>query len=101
MLTRAYATFAIKSADDDARVIEGIVTTPEPVRRGDTLDPRGAEFTLPMPLLWQHDMARPIGEVTAARVTDAGIAITAQVARVAEAGALKDRLDEAWQSIKA
>jgi HK97 family phage major capsid protein/HK97 family phage prohead protease len=101
MLTRAYAVLDVKSADDEARVIEGIVTTPEPDRRGDTLNPKGAEFTLPMPLLWQHDMSRPIGEVIAATVTDAGIAITAKLARVSEAGALRDRLDEAWQSIKA
>ena len=32
--------------------------------------------------------------------TDAGIRISAQIARSDEPGKLKDRLDEAWQSIK-
>jgi HK97 family phage major capsid protein/HK97 family phage prohead protease len=100
-MDRAYSLLTIKSFDDEQRTIEGIASTPEPDRRGDVLDPKGAQFTLPMPLLWQHDPDLPIGQVVAARVTDAGIAITAKLARVDEPGRLKDRLDEAWQSIKA
>ena len=61
----------------------------------------GAKFKLPMPLLWQHDSEQPIGHVTHAKVTKAGIEIVAKIARIAEPGRLKDRLDEAWQSIKA
>lgn len=100
-MDRAYAFLTVKSFDDEQRLIEGIATTPEIDGRGDVLEPGGAQFRLPMPLLWQHDCAQPIGEVIAARVTDAGIAITAKLARIDEPGMLQARLDEAWQSIKA
>jgi HK97 family phage major capsid protein len=101
MLDRAWATLEIKSVDANQRVIEGIATTPTADRAGDVMEPGGAEFTLPMPLLWQHNQAQPIGEVTAATVTPAGIAITAKFATVTEPGTLRDRLDEAWHSVKA
>jgi phage head maturation protease len=70
-------------------------------RDGDIVEPKGAEFKLPIPLLWQHDSRQPIGQVFYAKVTSAGIEIKARIAKVAEPGTLKDRLDEAWQSIKA
>jgi Phage capsid family./Caudovirus prohead protease. len=100
MLDRAYAVLDIKSFDADQRVIEGIASTPATDRRGDVMEPGGAQFTLPMPLLWQHQQAQPVGEVTAARVMPDGIHITAKFAQVTEPGTLKDRLDEAWQSVK-
>jgi HK97 family phage major capsid protein/HK97 family phage prohead protease len=100
-MDRAYAVLDVKSVDLDARIIEGYATTPTTDRNGDVVDPSGAEFTLPMPLLWQHDVTQPIGEVTAATVTPAGIHITAKFATVDEPGTLRDRLDEAWQSVKA
>ena len=101
MLRHATATLEIKTADDETRVIEGIATTPAPDRGGDIMEPRGAQFELPLPLLWQHDQTQPIGEVIAADVTSTGIRIKARIARVDEPGALKDRLDEAYQSLKA
>src|SRR5688572_33058724 len=64
------------------------------------MEPNGAQFDLPQPFLWQHDQERPIGEVFEATVTKAGIKIRARVSKVDEPGRLKDRLDEAWQSIK-
>lgn len=99
-ITRAYACLHIKAVDEDARVITGIATTPEPDRVGDIVEPKGAQFKLPIPLLWQHDSRQPIGHVTAAKVTDKGIEIKAQLIKLDEPGALKDRLDEAWQSVK-
>jgi len=99
-MQRAYSLLTIKAADDDERVITGIATTPRPDRYDDVVEPAGAQFNLPIPLLWQHDAAQPIGHVIAARVTAAGIEITAKIASVLELGTLKDRLDEAWQSIK-
>ena len=100
MHDRAYAFLEVKSFDAEQRVIEGLATTPEIDRRGDVLEPAGAVFTLPMPLLWQHDTTQPVGEVTAARVTPDGIAITAKFAQVLEPGTLRDRLEEAWLSVK-
>ena len=55
-MDRAYAVLEVKSVDVDARIIEGFATTPTTDRNGDIVDPAGAEFTLPMPLLWQHDV---------------------------------------------
>ena len=98
---RAYALLELKTFDDAQRIIEGIATTPTPDRGGDILEPNGAQFTLPMPLLWQHDQRQPIGEVIAAKVTPKGIAIKAKLATIDEPGTLKDRLDEAYHAIKA
>jgi HK97 family phage major capsid protein/HK97 family phage prohead protease len=97
---RAYATFEIKSFSDADRVIEGIASTPELDRRGDVLECEGASFTLPIPLLWQHKTDQPVGEVFEAHVSPAGIAIRARFAQVDEPGTLRDRLNEAWQSVK-
>lgn len=99
-MDRAYSLLQIKSIDDDLRVIHGVATTPSTDRMGDVIESAGAAFTLPLPLLWQHDSHQPIGEVQSARVTKDGIEITAKIAAMAEPGRLKDRLDEAWQSIK-
>jgi HK97 family phage major capsid protein/HK97 family phage prohead protease len=94
-LHRAYSTFTLKDLDDDARVIRGIASTPEPDRLGDILEPLGASFKLPLPLLFQHRAAEPIGHVTDATVTKDGISITAQIAKIGIA-----RIDEAWTLIK-
>jgi HK97 family phage major capsid protein/HK97 family phage prohead protease len=101
MLTRAYATLEIKGVNLETREIEGIATTCTADRAGDCVEPSGAQFTLPMPLLWQHDPHRPVGEVYEARVEPTGIRIKARFAKVDDPGTLRDRLDEAWQSVRA
>lgn len=100
-MQRAYSTLQVKAIDEDKRTLTGIASTPSTDRMGDIVDPKGAQFSLPMPFLWQHDSAQPIGHVTDAKVTPAGIQVSVQLAKVDEPGTLKDRLDEAWQSIKA
>ncbi|UXZ04562.1 HK97 family phage prohead protease [Moraxella nasicaprae] len=101
-MTKAYSTLQIKSVTDtdDERLITGIATTPSTDRDDDILEPLGAKFALPIPLLWQHNHNQPIGEVISATVTDKGIEIVAKIAKIADDGKLKDRIDEAWQSIK-
>jgi len=94
-LHRAVSLLEIKSVDEEKRIIRGIASTPEPDRLGDVLDPKGATFALPMPLLWQHRAAEPIGSVTAAKVTKAGIEIIAEIAKIGIA-----RIDEAWTLVK-
>jgi len=101
MAHRAYAVLEIKSADDERRIIEGVATTATADRSGDIVEPTGAQFSLPLPLLWQHDTKQPIGEVTHAEVTPDGIRIRAQIAKIDTPGRLKDRVDEAWESIRA
>lgn len=99
-MNRAYSLLTVRSIDEDQRIITGIATTPTPDRVGDIVEPEGAEFQLPIPLLWQHDSRQPIGQVTEAKVTSKGIQITAKIASIDVPGTLQNRLDEAWQSIK-
>ncbi len=101
IMRHAYSLLTIKNVIEDQRIIEGTATTPTPDRTGDIVEPKGAQFNLPIPLLWQHDSKQPIGKITDAVVSDNGIKIRGQIARVDEAGGLRDRLDEAWQTIKA
>lgn len=101
-LKRAYSLLSVKSIDEDERVITGIATTPTPDRLGDIVEPDGAEFKLPIPLLSQHDSSKPIGQVTKAKVTKTGIEITAKLVKPYEGApqSWADRLDEAWADIK-
>jgi HK97 family phage major capsid protein/HK97 family phage prohead protease len=99
-MNRAYSVVEIKSYDEDSRTLTGIATTPKTDRMGDIVEPEGAEYTLPIPLLWQHKSDSPIGHVTSAKVTAKGIEITAQIEREDEPGELKNLLDKAWQSIR-
>ena len=94
-MERAYSLLEIKSVDNERRILEGIATTPEVDRMGDIIEPKGAKFKLPIPLLWQHNSREPIGHVTKAKVTDKGIEIVAEIAK----GVLP-RIDEAWALIK-
>ena len=88
-------------ADGEQRIISGIATTPALDRRGDRIDPLGASFTNPVPLLLYHDKQLPIGSVVFGTPTPAGIPFTAQLPKVTAAGALRDRVELAWHSITA
>ena len=103
MLNRAYAMLDVRSVSDgeDARTFEGWATTPTTDRMGDVVCRLGAKFKNPLPLLHQHDSEKPIGSVRFKRATADGIEFTATVAKVAEPGPLKDRVDTAWGEIKA
>ena len=59
VLDRAYALLSIKALDGDRRIISGLASTPTPDRRGDVLEPLGATFRNPLPLLLHHDRERP------------------------------------------
>jgi len=101
-MTKAYSTLKVKAINEDGntRTITGIASTPKQDRDNDIMDMDGAQFALPMPLLWQHKHNEPIGEVTAATVTPDGIEITATIVKIDDEGPLKERIDTAWQSIK-
>jgi HK97 family phage major capsid protein/HK97 family phage prohead protease len=99
-MNRAYSLLEIKGTDERARIFTGIATTSSTDLMDDVVESEGAQFRLPIPLLWQHDKEQPIGHVTEAKVTSKGILITAQLASVVEEGALRNRLDDAWQCIK-
>ncbi len=100
MQNRAYSVLTIKAINEDSRVISGIATTPSVDRVGDIIDPLGVKFENPMAFLWQHRHDQPIGSVKFDKPTKDGIDFEAKIASTEEPGTLKDRLDEAWQSIK-
>ena len=102
MYNRLYSTIKVKAADSDSWTFTGIASTPTPDRARDTINPQGAQFTLPLVLLWQHNHDSPIGHVTAATIEDSGITIEAGITQpTAEMPAgLSSRLREAWSSIK-
>ena len=100
MDNRAYSVLAIKAVNEDARTIEGIATTPSVDRVGDIIEPLGVKFTNPMPFLWQHNHAQPVGTCEFGQPTANGIPFKAKIAKTDEPGLLKDMLDLAWQSIK-
>lgn len=99
-MNRAYSVLEIKSVNDGERVIRGVATTPTPDRMGDIVDPLGVTFKNPLALLWQHRSDQPVGTVKFDKPTKAGITFEATIADISEPGTLKDRLDEAWQSVK-
>lgn len=104
MQVRAYSTLELKdvsSAASGKRTFSGIASTPTTDRGGDIVDPKGAEFVLPIPFLWQHDSHDPIGWVTAARVKSTGIEIDGEIAMLEGDGDLAKRLTTAWDYIRA
>lgn len=99
-MQRAYSLIEVKSFNDDLRVIEGVASTPTTDRMGDVVEPKGAKFNLPLPLLWQHRSDQPVGTVEFAQATENGIPFRARLAKVQEDGELKTLVDKAWQSVK-
>lgn len=100
-MERAYSLINFKSVDEESRTIEGVATTPTPDRHGDIVEPLGAKFSLPLPLLWQHNSSQPVGHVEFAKASETEIKFRATIAKISEDGELKKRLDLAWQSLKA
>lgn len=86
----------IKSFDQDQGVFVGIASTPAPDREKDIVEPKGAVFSLPLPLLAYHDHQKVIGTVEQATITESGIEVVCRV--------LKDITQEAkeiWGLIQA
>ncbi|SFJ54878.1 phage prohead protease, HK97 family/phage major capsid protein, HK97 family,TIGR01554 [Phyllobacterium sp. CL33Tsu] len=100
-MNRAYSILTVKAVEEERRVIRGTATTPSPDRVGDIVEPLGVAFKNPMPLLWQHKSDKPVGLVKFDKPTKDGITFEAELPTIDEPGALKDRVDEAWQSVKA
>jgi HK97 family phage prohead protease len=100
-LNRAYSILNIKSFADEERLIEGIASTPTVDRVGDIVVSTGAKFKIPMPLLWQHHADSPVGHVEFAQPTEEGIPFRARIAKIEEAGELRNMVDKAWQAVKA
>ncbi len=98
-MDRAYALLDVKALDPERRTFSGLASTPELDRQGHSLDPAGATYRNPLPLLLFHDQKQPIGTVTL-HATAAGIAFNATLPTIDTPGRVKDRVDEAWHSIQ-
>jgi len=99
-LQKSISTFEIKSLDEEKREIEGVASTPTPDRVKDVIDPMGLTFAPEVPLLLNHKHDLPVGTVRFGRATSKGLPFKAKIAKVTEAGTIKDRTDEAWDSVK-
>jgi HK97 family phage prohead protease len=102
IIQRAYSLIEVKAVEEDGEhyFFRGTATTPTPDRMKDVLDPFGARFASVIPLLWQHDAVKPVGLTTLGTPTKKGIPFDSRIPIVKEAGALKDRIDEAVQSVR-
>ena len=84
----------VKEAADGSVTISGIASTGTVDRMGDIVEPMGAKIALPIPFLLSHDHAQPLGNVTRAAATSAGIEVTAKAYK-----GVSDRIDEALRLI--
>lgn len=99
-LSEITRTKAQGDEDDSYWTVKGIASTPKPDRLNDIVDPLGAQFAKEIPLLWQHRHEQPVGHTYLGKPTKNGIPFEARIPKVREAGALKDRVDEAIQSLQ-
>jgi len=101
-IDRAYSILHVKAVDADLRQITGMATTPDTDRMGDVVEPLGATFKNPLPLLLNHDKARPVGQVTFGKATKDGIPFTATFPDPdqIQSATLRERVLEAWDSVK-
>jgi HK97 family phage prohead protease len=99
-MKKSFFVIDIKSMDDEQRVIRGIATTPEIDRMGDSIDPMGVKVSTDIPLFLYHDSTKVVGRARFGKATKDGIPFEARLPKIAEAGRLKERVDEAWQMLK-
>ena len=95
-MRKTISQVAIHNIDEDEGIITGFATTPRLDSTGDIVEPLGAEFTLPLPLLVGHDLKDPIGEVFEAKATPAGIEFSARIAKD-----VSESIAEIWRRTKA
>jgi HK97 family phage major capsid protein/HK97 family phage prohead protease len=100
-MNRAYSVLDVKAVNAETRTITGWATTPGVDRVGDIVEPLGVQYKNPLPLLWQHDHQQPVGLVEFGKPTAKGVPFTATFAEVTEPVGLFNRIEEAWQSVKA
>lgn len=99
-IERAYSILEVRAVDSEKRIISGMATTPTPDRLGDVVEPLGVKYKNPLPLLLYHDHKRPVGTVKFGKPSEEGIEFEASLPTVQEPGTLRDRVEEAWQSVK-
>ncbi|AVO48533.1 peptidase U35 [Melaminivora suipulveris] len=99
MKTAANLTIKSVQAEAGHYVVQGLATTRDRDMALDIVEPLGAEVTLPLPLLLEHDRARPVGQVVQAQAAANGISFTAHIPKVQEAGIVRERIMEVVHSL--
>lgn len=97
---KAWSLLQVKSVDDEARIIRGIATTPTMDRVGDIVEPMGVVFRGAVKLHLYHKHDLPVGLLNFDRPTKSGIPFEATIPDVREEGTVKERVNEAWHSVK-
>lgn len=78
-MTKLVSDLKIKSFDEQQGVFVGIASTPGTDRANDIVEPKGALFALPLPLLAFHNHEKVIGTVEKVTITDSGIEVVCRV----------------------
>lgn len=100
MTQRAYSLLEIKSIQDEKRVLSGTASTPTPDRVRDIVEPLGMTQRGPINLFLYHAHDKPVGHVEFGRPKKTGIPFEASIPDVVEAGTVRERVNEAWHSVK-
>lgn len=94
MTHKSFTYLTVKAGDASDMTITGTASTAGLDRDGDVVEPTGADYDLPLPLLLHHDHRRVIGRVYSANVTPKGIKIKGKLTEgVKEA-------EQAWRLIQ-
>lgn len=99
-MNRAYCVVDVKSMDEEKRLIRGWATTPTPDRALDVVEPMGVKSMPDIPLFLHHDSRLVVGRAILGKPTAKGVPFEASLPMVQEEGTLKQRIAEAWQSVK-
>lgn len=99
-LKRAYSLLETKEVDSEQRVITGIATTPRVDSYKDIVDPEGVQYRGPVNLYLYHNTNLPVGNVKFGKATKAGIPFEAKLPDIQEEGTVRERVNEAWHSLK-
>jgi len=97
---KAYSLLDTKEYQDDKQILTGIATSASVDRMGDIIEMDGVEVASDIPLFLYHDSTKTVGRAKFGKPTKKGIPFEARMPKVMEAGALKDRIDEAWQMVR-
>lgn len=99
-MDRLFGVLELRAVNDELREFEGIANTGATDTHDTIVEPSGARFQLPLPLLWFHDAQIPVGEIVSAELLGGRWLVRGVIRTVTEPGAVKDATDKAWHSIK-
>lgn len=97
---KAFSLLEVREVGEESRTITGIATTPKIDSYGDIVEPEGVQYRGPVNLFLYHDRTKPVGNVAFGKATKSGIPFTATIPDVAEEGTVRERVNEAWHSLK-